>query len=170
MFQPELVTGRSHLARIEEAVGGVVSGRGRRRGRRRGGRGQGRHGVTGMRVSCRRSHVVASMGVGRRRSRVVPSVRVSRHRSHVVAGVRVCGRRGHGVARMGVSRRRSHVVASMRIGRRCGRWRRVMSMVLGMAHDRRSQAQAKRRNQNPAHAGVSSRGRTVTTLNMPACM
>ena len=100
-------------------------------------------------------------------------VRVGRCRSHLVAGVRVRRCRSHLVTGVRVDRRRSHLVTGVRVGRRGGhrrRSRRMMGMVLGLAHDRGGETKAQGDNPNAAHAGTSSRGRTVTTLNMPACM
>ena len=124
------------------------------------------HIVPGVRIS-RLSHVMAGVGIGRW-GHVVPSVRIGR-RSHVMTGVRV-GRRGHVVTGVRIRRRLgAHVVTRMGILRR-RRGRCVMViMILGGGHARDGHKRCKA-DQQTAHAASPSRGRTVTTLNMPACM
>ena len=112
------------------------------------------HVVPGVRVS-RRSHVMTGVRIGRW-GHIVPGVRISR-RSHIMPGVGVRLRLGaHVVTRMGILRRR--------------RGRCVMViMILGGGHARDGHKRCKA-DQQTAHAASPSRGRTVTTLNMPACM
>jgi len=76
---------------------------------------------------------------------------------------------GHAVIGMGIGSRRSLGLSlSLSLSWRSGR-RRVMLMILRGRHARGGQ-QRKEGDQKPDHAGTPSSGRTVTTLNMPACM
>ncbi len=131
----------------------------------------GTHVVTRMRVrSLRRhgAHVVAGVRIGLRRSR---GLRLSRSlgralgRAHVVPRMRVRGLRRHG----------AHVVTCMWVayGGRRGLRRVLGGRVLTVILSRNRPCgghQRQKTDREPDHAASPSRGRTVTTLNMPACM
>ena len=104
-------------------------------------------------------HLMAGVGIGcgrRRGSR------------HDVSGVRVrgCDRSRHSVACMGVGGRRGrlrpwrrrHCVTSVRI------------LGAGGAGGRGGEDQRRERDGKTVHAAAPSMGRTVTTLNIPACI
>lgn len=148
------------------------------------------HIVTGMRIGRRgvvicvgirrgrlgRSHVVAGMGINR--SRAVPGVT-----AHVMTSVRVrlsAGRASmhgaglaltyHGAVVRGLGGRGRRLCD----GRRscCGNVTRMTGVALGQGGTARSQHQG-REGQGEGkrlHEAAPASGRTVTTLNMPACM
>ena len=148
------------------------------------------HIVTGMRIGRRgvvicvrvslgrlgRSHVVAGMGISR--SRAVPGVT-----THVMTSVRVSLSAGggsmhgaglalthHGAVVRGLGGRGRRLCGGRRS--RCGSVTRMTGVALGQGGSARSQHQG-REGQGEGkrlHEAAPASGRTVTTLNMPACM
>ncbi len=121
-----------------------------------------------------RSHVVAGMGISR--SGVVPGVT-----AHVMTSVRVRLSAGggsmhggglalthHGAVVRGLGGRGRRLCG----GSRCGNVSRMTGVALGQGGTARSQHQG-REGQGEGkrlHEAAPASGRTVTTLNMPACM
>ncbi len=121
-----------------------------------------------------RSHVVAGMGINR--SRAVPGVT-----AHVMTSVRVRLSAGggsmhgaglalthHGAVVRGLGGRGRRLCG----GSRCGNVSRMTGVALGQGGTARSQHQGRERQGEGKrlHEAAPASGRTVTTLNMPACM
>ena len=136
-----------------------------------------------MRISLRAVHVHAA--------HVVTGMRIGlgrvRHVRHVVARVWVRGRGGRHVRHVmpgvgiGLRRRTAHGVAGMGIGRGLGpglglslgsRRHDVTGVRIGGLGLGGSGGEDERRDRDEktGHWAAPSRGRTVTTLNIPACM
>lgn len=145
------------------------------------------HIVTGMRIG--RSHVVTRVGIRQRRlgrSHVVAGMGISRSRAvpgvtaHVMTGVRISRSAGSSGSMHGAGLAVAHhgaVVRGLggrgcRLGRRCGGVLRMTGVALGQGGTARSQHQGRERQGEGKglHEAAPASGRTVTTLNMPACM
>ncbi len=121
-----------------------------------------------------RSHVVAGMGISR--SGAVPGVT-----AHVMTSVRVRLSAGGG-SMHGAGLALTHHGAVVRRlggrgrrlcgGSRCGNVSRMTGVALGQGGTARSQHQRRERQGEGKrlHEAAPASGRTVTTLNMPACM
>ena len=166
VLAPQPFAGRGHPVRTPDGVGRMsrAGQGGRRRGRKPWAAGivrAGRH----VRRGCDRlgAHVMAGVKVGAGGHHMTGvRIRGLGRRAHVMPGVRVGGpgRRGHDVACVWIGRRGLD---------RGPRGRRMPAVILG---GRRSgdQQQGSERGHQADHAAPPSSGRTVTTLNIPACM
>jgi hypothetical protein len=99
-------------------------------------------------------------------------MRVRLGRRHPMTGVRVRLGRLLGMARVwiGLSLRHDMAGVRVRLGRLLGMARVPGMTILSEGRRGDAQQQTGEDQDNPSHAPSPSSGRTVTTLNMPACM